>query len=401
MATTPVYSLEDTCFNHILGLLANGEYSIDHLSLLPRNYRFHLLSKCPPAVIHQLENTQFTVGIDMELIWRTMYEQYIQPDDADSSMPSADLNGAIDDLFATVLTSYSGLKKLSITVRGNVSVDLEKFIAITKHQSSLEMISITTIEIQEYKGCICGGKPIATHSPKFSLPLLDSWYQFCLAKPTLHHITLNLSPITARFLVQAVIDFLSTPCSQEQTLNFANMSLGEQENVNDTPWYQKPKEERKLFKNVEVDMSELKLKHFDSQHTLQHKSLEFSNNCRFTPTFISFFLKLPPFKLKKLSYGKTTWLSHNPERDAFFVKLFAQQHFDMQTLELVWIELEDATFDHYDALFQKESLETVIIDCCQGTDNSALEKAASLHGFTFDEEFRSEFGSRYVLTRTL
>jgi len=72
-----VSSLEDVCFSFIVRSL--GEYSIEYLSLLPRDVRFRLLEFCPPIVdLCRVEGTQFTEGFDMELIWKKMFNHYFR-----------------------------------------------------------------------------------------------------------------------------------------------------------------------------------------------------------------------------------------------------------------------------------------------------------------------------------
>ena len=67
-------SLEETCFFYIMKTLE--QYSIEELSLLPVKFREQLLLSLPLLDICQLEETQFTAGLDMEAIWEQLHNDY-------------------------------------------------------------------------------------------------------------------------------------------------------------------------------------------------------------------------------------------------------------------------------------------------------------------------------------
>jgi len=78
MAQIPgVNSLREICFDTILRSL--GEYSVEYLSLLRRNYRIQLPESYLPVVdIFQLEGTMFTQSFEdrLDSIWEIMYRHF-------------------------------------------------------------------------------------------------------------------------------------------------------------------------------------------------------------------------------------------------------------------------------------------------------------------------------------
>ena len=66
-------SLEQQCFLHVLQHLE--KFPVGHLSLLPLGVRQRLLLIAPVADVFQLEHTMFVKGIDMDEVWKTVYEQ--------------------------------------------------------------------------------------------------------------------------------------------------------------------------------------------------------------------------------------------------------------------------------------------------------------------------------------
>ena len=71
-----VKRLEELCYQHILGTLE--EYPVETLALLPAGIRTHMLSNIPVMDVCRLEETSFTFGLEMNLIWKTLYEKCIE-----------------------------------------------------------------------------------------------------------------------------------------------------------------------------------------------------------------------------------------------------------------------------------------------------------------------------------
>ena len=68
-------SLQEICLAHILWTLE--EYPVDVLALLPKAIREEMLHNLPIVDICRLEDTQFTSGIDMDSIWKELYESHM------------------------------------------------------------------------------------------------------------------------------------------------------------------------------------------------------------------------------------------------------------------------------------------------------------------------------------
>ena len=68
----PVRSLQELCFTHIVMTLE--EYTNEELALLPKRFREQLLHSIPVVDVCRLEGTQFTSGIDMNLVWEHLYK---------------------------------------------------------------------------------------------------------------------------------------------------------------------------------------------------------------------------------------------------------------------------------------------------------------------------------------
>jgi len=112
-------------------------------------------------------------------------------------------------------SSFSSLRELSIEARGSVSPNMEKLITITNHHSQLQSISISITEITQ---CFGSFGPVVKNTPEYSKSLLLSLVELCFKKPSLNHLKLSLSPVTAEFLQKILITLLSAPCSSDQTL---------------------------------------------------------------------------------------------------------------------------------------------------------------------------------------
>ena len=68
-------SLLEICLTHIQWTLE--EYPVDVLALLPKAIREKMLHNLPIVDICRLEDTHFTSGIDMDSIWKELYERHI------------------------------------------------------------------------------------------------------------------------------------------------------------------------------------------------------------------------------------------------------------------------------------------------------------------------------------
>ena len=103
-------------------------------------------------------------------------------------------------------TQFSGLKKLTISASGSVSPNLEKLLAITEHQQMLKSISISITEITQSFGCF---GPEVKNTPEYSRPLMLSYPETCLKKPSLSTLKVCFSPVTAEYIQRILVRFNS------------------------------------------------------------------------------------------------------------------------------------------------------------------------------------------------
>ena len=68
-------TLQEICLTHIQW--TPEEYPVGILALLPKAIREEMLHNLPIVDICRLQDTQFTSGLDMNSIWKELYERHI------------------------------------------------------------------------------------------------------------------------------------------------------------------------------------------------------------------------------------------------------------------------------------------------------------------------------------
>ena len=236
-------------------------------------------------------------------------------------------------------SSFSGLRELSIEARGSVSPNLEKLFTITNHHPQLQSVSISITEITQMFGSF---GPIVKNTPEYSKSLLLSLVELCFKKPSLCHLKLTLSPITAEYLQKILIAFLSAPCCSDQTLTLG-FSLTDSKSIT----------------------SSLPPRPFDNTCTLRHKSLVFAS--RIPPSFAAWLFSFQAFKLKQLVIK-----DHHVLESAVFSHLAQKKGFDAESIKITSMSLREATVSDFIPLLEKPSLKSLRFENCSGLNLSAL-----------------------------
>jgi len=207
--------------------------------------------------------------------------------------------------------------------KGSVSPDIDKLTLIKNHHNSLATLKIEIAESYHRVGC--GNGPIKTLTPEFSLPSLSTFLKGCFN--TLQLIIVTLNPITARFLIQLVADFLSAKFPQKQKLIFSDMTLGERELLGN--FYKGPRKfvlKHAKLDTSQLDMSDMVIGQFDQNYL---KSIEF-HECSFTPLFNGLFMQLGPMKLNELSVKPSGNRGSNEYLNAFVKYFMSQESIDIK-----------------------------------------------------------------------
>ena len=262
----------------------------------------------------------------------------------------------IPEMTPILTSAYNRLMELSVEFhpKYKILLDLSMFISILEYHSLLHTISISI-----------GGVSLR---PGLPLPLLHSLIHTCFKKPNLCHLKLklHLKAISTEFLLQILSQFLSTPCSHDQTLTLCLDGCAKPQTDNWLPVSS--------------------LYQFDNVYT-EHKSLVFQC-CKFQTSFISSVFKLQSLKLKELSI--------HASGSFIFSQLAKAPGFDIQSLNITSVDMNNIiSLNDYDALLQKKSLKKVSIIGCRA-DYSLIRKAAALRGFRWEEEGSKLGSSRSV-----
>ncbi len=117
--------------------------------------------------------------------------------------PMTSPRGDMINSIMPTLIAYGGLRELALQVYGERYPDFQELTLITEHQLVLHTLSISS----DVKG-----------TPKFPEKHFISWIHTCYKKPTLQYLKLSIDPISVKFLIQVLTDFISTPCSHSTSL---------------------------------------------------------------------------------------------------------------------------------------------------------------------------------------
>ena len=237
-------------------------------------------------------------------------------------------------------SSFSGLRELSIEAHGSVSPNLEKLFAITNHHPQLQSVLISITEITQIFGSF---GPVVKNTPEYSKSLLLSLVELCFKKPSLCHLKLSLSPVTAEYLQKILITFLSAPCCSDQTLTLGFSLTDSKSNTSSLP-----------------------LCPFDNTCTIRHKSLVFAR-CSIPPSFAAWLFSFQAFKLKQLVIEDYHVLG-----PAVFSHLAQKKGFDAESIKISSMSLREATVSDFEPLLRKPSLKSLHFENCSGLNLSAL-----------------------------
>ena len=271
------------------------------------------------------------------------------------------------------LTAYGGLKELTLQAYGDVSPDFQNLISITEHQPLLHTVSILTAkDIHIYNSF-----HRVTHTPKLSEVHFISWLQTCFKKPLLQNLKLTLDSVSLKFLIQVITDFLSTPCSHEQTLTIrcdlkelptkavklppkpppkpprvikSGPPLQPKGPTLRTP----PPPPKPIHSSEHSDVPTTPIHQFDNACTMKYKCLTF-DSCN--PLFVKAFMELAPLKLKNMSILKNNVNMFSTE---FLSQLAQHPLIEMESLE---VELYTKDMPNFDSILQKKLLKFVTVTC--------------------------------------
>ena len=274
------------------------------------------------------------------------------------------------DTITPPLTAYGGLTELTLQAYGNVSPDFQKLSSITEHQPSLHTVSILV-------GIGMVRRPqsnIVSCAPTLSEKHFISWLQTCFKKPLLQDLKLSLEPAYLKFLIRVLTDFLSTPCSHEQTLTIrcdleelppilpprppCVFKSGPPLPPNHPTLRTPPLSPKPIHSSESSDVPTTPIHQFDDACTMKYKCLTF-DYCRIGHLFAKAFMELAPLKLKNnMSILKGSL--KNQYSSEFLSQLAQHPLIEMESLEL---ELDKNELSTFDSILQKKSLKFVTVTC--------------------------------------
>ena len=284
------------------------------------------------------------------------------------------------DTITPALAAYGGLKELTLQAYGDVSPDFQKLSLITEHQPLLHTVSVLV-------GIGMVRRPqsnIVSCAPKLSEKHFISWLQTCFKKPLLRDLKLSLEPAYLMFLIQVLTDFLSTPCSHEQTLTIrcdlkdfspklpprppriVKSEPPLPSNPNPSPPNDPtspPLSPEVIFSSEPIDVLNTPIHQFDDACTMKYKCLTF-DSCKIGPLFAKAFLELAPLKLKSMSILKRSAVHFYSTE--FLSQLAQHPLIEMETLEL---ELDTKDMSNFDSILQKKLLKFVTVTCSDSCFN--------------------------------
>ena len=295
---------------------------------------------------------------------------------------------ATEDVVDTVtpaLTAYGGLKELTLQAYGDVSPDFQKLSSITEHQPLLHTVSIL-VGIGMVRR---SQSNIVSCAPKLSEKHFISWLQTCFKKPLLQDLKLSLEPAYLKFLIQVLIDFLSTPCSHKQTLTIQCdleefppslpprppriVKSGPPLPPNH-PTLTPPQSPKPMHSSEPSDLPTTPIHQFDDACSMKYKCLTF-HSCRIGPSFAKAFLELAPLKLKNMSILKGSTV--NIYYTEFLSQLAQQPLIEMESLE---VEPDKNDVSNFDSILQKKLLKFVTVTC-SGSCFALFSDIALCRGF--------------------
>ncbi len=268
---------------------------------------------------------------------------------------------------APALTAYGGLTELILQAYG-ISPDLQNLTSITEHQPLVHTVSILiskrSLRYDPFH-----------FSPELSEVQLISWLQTCFKKPLLRDLKLSLDLVSLQFLFQIVTDFLSTPCSHEQTLTIlcdleellaeavkfppkpSRVVKSEPPLPPKGPTLTSPSPPKLIHSSEPSDIPTTPIHQFDDACTVKYKCLTF-DSCRIDSSFVKAFVKLAPLKLKNMSILKGSILSQYSTE--FLSQLAQQPLIEMESLE---VELGKEDVFNFDSILQNKLLIYVTVTC--------------------------------------
>ncbi len=227
---------------------------------------------------------------------------------------------------------------------------------LLNHMSSLRTISIKQVK---YKT-----DPIPWND-------LFSWLQASLASQCLQLLKVNLHSVYLKDFLNMLGLFLSASFSQKQILSL-NLFI------------KSNKKEISSSEMPSVDFLKKQLEKVDDR-VLQNKSIEF------VAKGYSFFLS----KLNPIRLGGLIATEVHPLECAALLK-----QFETNEAQLKSVDLGSSTYNDYKNLFNRRLLKSIIFSECENIVVPLLERAATLHGFTFEEIKEPNLAkSTYIATK--
>ena len=277
---------------------------------------------------------------------------------------------AIDCITPLLTTSCNSLEAFKFSSDPKISQDhLGKLNAIFEHQVSLKSI------------CIHQNMGYKLMTP---LTVLKSWLQISLKNQFLQHLDLDLSLVSTETFLSILYAFLSTPCSQEQSLTLRDMSVSkywsDEDSISAVRGDQ-PSISQSDIRSL-TDKFRAQLEEID-RNILKRKSIEFAVDVSFAENF------------KPIKLGKLIATQMKPQDISKLLK-----NFEMMQLRLNAIDLHTFKLEDYRKLLETPSLLMITFNCCQLSDFSLIWQAATLQGFSFKEHVESGTGNiEYIVTR--
>ncbi len=252
------------------------------------------------------------------------------------------------DSVESVLRTYHGLKKFAFECSCNDLLEFSKINSVTKNQPLLNTLSIS---LRVYDG----SKMLSSET------LFISWIEECFKHPSVQEFEFCINPATAQLVVQIITVFLSTRCSQEQTLVF-RMALGpKSSNTCPTPVKSPPhskgsKMSLRLRRSTQSSVPSTYP--FNDAITFKYKCLSFDSSTIFD-SFTDAFFSLAPLKLKRISFQRI----NSCNGCKLLSRLAVNPRIEMESLELVLSDLPYQKMKFFESILQRPALQSVKFSC--------------------------------------